>query len=359
MMRAAANLLKHLKKHLISPFSFDEYQIWRPEGYKYRTLINFTERDIPDALHQCSEDLLTMDPSSQNLPGWFFIASLSRSEDETDINFACSNCYPADPPSTTPVLECSQDACSQLLLLQHHFAWHGDAENHQQKHADLSLKVAERASATFKFFVSNKTAEYAEEIGVYHPIYHPDYLSHMLSGPTEDLKDCLERSRLHLCMDDEGSDQLQEMLRSDHDVLTLKDKQDILGRTILLIACQQGWDECVEIFLEQQADPGLATVYGSLPLHYAAATGSIDICKQLLAHKTRFDIKAKDFMGKTALDWAEEKRHQDVVDLLSAEYAAADREEEMRRSSGFEAVARSFEAGVERYNAQRPYLAPS
>jgi ankyrin repeat protein len=299
-----------------------------------------------------------MDPSSQNLPGWFFIASLSRSENDLDINFACSDCYPVHP-RTAHRLENSQDACSQLLLLQHHLMMHGDTENWQQKHADLSLKVAERASATFKSFVSNKTAEYAEEIGV----YHPDYLSLILSGPTEDLKDCLERSRLHLYMDNEGCDPLFEMLRLDHDILKFKDKQDILGRTALLIACRYEWDDAVEILLEQQADPGLATVYGSLPLHYAAVMGSIGICEQLLAHKTRFDMKARDRLGKTALNWAKEMGEQDVVELLSAEYAAADREEEMRRSSEVEAalrglkeLARDSEARADHHNAQRPYF---
>jgi hypothetical protein len=355
MMMAAVKELKRLNRSSTYLFNFGTDLFWQQSGTKYYGFIDFVDHDIPKALRQCTEELLALDLSSQNLPGWFLTVSLNQYEVDQYTNFACSDCYPTHPQSTARVLESSQDACSQLLLLQHHLISHDNPKNWQQKHADLSLKVVERASATIKSFGSNRTAEYGEEIGV----YHPDHLVFLLSGPTEDSKDCLERSLLHLRIDDEEDFEIEEMLRLDHDALKLKDKQDILGRTVLLIACRQGWNTGVEILLEQQADPGLATVYGSLPLHYAAAMGSTDICKKLLAHKTRFDMKAEDCMGKTALDWAEEKRHQDVVELLSAEYAAADREEELRRSSGFEAVARSFEAGVERYNAQRPYLAPS
>ena len=143
---------------------------------------------------------------------------------------------------------------------------------------------------------------------------------------------------------------IESWLKYSLDVSKLKDKQDILGRTALLIACQKEWKEAVKWLLEEEADPEITTIYGSLPLHYAAANDSIEICKLLLAHKARFDMKAVDCIEKTALDYAKAKGYQEVVDLLSAEYAAADREDnELSR-------ARSLQAGSENYEVQGSYL---
>jgi hypothetical protein len=344
MMRAAAERLEELKRIMMFPFNSGTFPAWIPSTRPYKVFIEFV-KDIAYILRQCSRELVTLDSSSQNLPGWFLTVFLNQSEVDPDTNFACSDCYPAHPRSIARRLESSQDACSQFLLSQHHFVRHSNAENQQQKHADLSLKVAKRASATFKSFGSNKTAEYAEEIGV----YHPDEMFRRLPGLTEGVKDCLGRSELHFRMDDQKDSELEGMLISNHDILKLKDKQDILGRTVLLMACQDEWDECVEILLEQQADPGLATMYGSLPLHYAAAMGSIDICTKLLAHKTRFDIKAKDYMAMTALDWAMEMGCHEVVELLSAEYASVDNANEEQRKES------SFESEVEHDEMQESY----
>ena len=267
-----------------------------------------------------------MDPASQKLPGWLFPASLSHFmlpfRDElapsTAVEFACPECYPADARSINDGFGGSQDACGELLVLQHRIIVHGGPKNWRAQYKALSLEVSKRASAIFASIGPPKTSVYSEIVGV----YHPAFIS------TDSPQDCLERVELHFYMDGvvdhrDRNNCSDEPFEFEGDLSAQKDRQDILGRTALLIACREQWKDAVVRLLEEEADPGLATIYGSLPLHYAALNGSIDICKQLLERKTKFDLEAKDCLGKTALDWARKKNHQDVVNLLSIEYAVA------------------------------------
>jgi uncharacterized protein len=53
---------------------------------------------------------------------------------------------------------------------------------------------------------------------------------------------------------------------------------------------------------------------GSTVLVSAAKSGNVDAVRWLLDHGA--DMKAKDGRGKTALQWAESNRHEEVADLL-------------------------------------------
>jgi ankyrin repeat protein len=52
------------------------------------------------------------------------------------------------------------------------------------------------------------------------------------------------------------------------------------------------------------------------PLHYAASYGNVELARMLL--KAKANPNAKDFRGKTPVDWAKENNHQDVVKLLES-----------------------------------------
>jgi hypothetical protein len=69
--------------------------------------------------------------------------------------------------------------------------------------------------------------------------------------------------------------------------------------------------------LEQGANPRIATGYRSLPLHYAAAHGSRQICELLSPYHYTFDIHEKDNAGHSALAYALSFGNTSVIELLS------------------------------------------
>jgi hypothetical protein len=93
--------------------------------------------------------------------------------------------------------------------------------------------------------------------------------------------------------------------------------QDQLDRTLLHLLCQKGSYECVELSLQIGADPGATTIYGHLPLHYAAKRGYNDMCELLLSYKGRFDIDQKDKFGFTAYDYAVWRNHSEIEWLIN------------------------------------------
>ncbi|KAH6875409.1 ankyrin repeat-containing domain protein [Alternaria rosae] len=314
MWKAWEEDLEDLKERAIAPFSPENHPSLIPVSASYNRFYNFVNSDIDEMLGRYSEELLNVDTASPNIPGWFLVASLSQ----FGTKLACSECYPAHSRSKARWLEETQDTCGELLLVQHRYIHHTSFKG-RESYIDLSKEVAKRASAVWESSGTYDMAEYARKIGV----WHSDKVLFELHDWVEDLNDCLERSHLHFYMDWAANGSLiKDEFYFYKGLSELKDSQDILGRTALLIACQEEWEEAVVRLLEEKADPGLSTIYGSLPLHYAAATGSLEICKLLLMHKTEFDIKAADNASNTALDWAKEKGHYEVVELLSIQYAA-------------------------------------
>lgn len=336
MMIAAQRRLEQLEEDTSSPFAARRLS-YRDLGSKYGRFLRFAGADLGYIIRSCSHRLLSLDQSSQNIPSWFLTTSLTQYNLSEEGNFACfcSGCVPAQSRSRASKLESSQDTCGELLLLQNRMIHHDvDEDQSWQALVRLSHEVRERASEIFESEGVRSGAELAKSSGV----YHPDAITWSLPVSLENLSDCLGRSQLHLRMDHSDLLELKDILGTGLHISKLKDSQDILGRTALFIACQRDWGDGVRFLLEEEADPALATIYGSLPLHYAAAEGSIDICQLLLSHKTKFDIKAMDSAGKTALDYARDKKHQDVTDLLSAEYVVADQAlvelERVRRLQG-------------------------
>jgi len=344
-MVAANDRLKRLEKDLISFFPFPSHAPKKTESSSYYNFSGFVHTRLATVLYIHATELYTLEPTSPNLPGWFLTTHLNQAGFESEIDFACSDCFPAHPRSRAVEIESSRDSCSELLLLQHRVVVHDECEGSElwETLVRLSHEVQGEASGMLESHGLHENATWAKSLGV----YHPDILLFLLPGTTQNFSECLERSWLHMRMDNvDGWDDVDSIGSSVVDVSIVKDGQDILGRTALIIACQEAWTEIVGWLLEEEADPGLTTIYGSLRLHYAAVNGSINICEQLLAHKTRFDIKAKDCVGKTALDYAREKENQDVVGLLSAEYAVADQAlEKLER-------ARSLQAGLETHEVQ-------
>jgi len=93
------------------------------------------------------------------------------------------------------------------------------------------------------------------------------------------------------------------------------DAKDSNGRTALMFASSGPFAETVEFLLKKGADVDVqGTLEGFTPLMTAAAEGLVDIVRLLLAAGAGADIKDKD--GDTALSFARQKGHTEVVELL-------------------------------------------
>jgi hypothetical protein len=92
--------------------------------------------------------------------------------------------------------------------------------------------------------------------------------------------------------------------------------RDKNGSTALIIASEQGYNDCVSLLLSKKADLNSQNNNGLSALMLAAVTGRTRIVADLLTAGA--DIKIQDKNGKTALMLAEEHNKDDVIWLIKA-----------------------------------------
>jgi ankyrin repeat protein len=87
------------------------------------------------------------------------------------------------------------------------------------------------------------------------------------------------------------------------------------GRTPLMFAATGPFPDTVELLLQWKADPNATDrVEGWSPLMFAAAEGNLDVVQALLSHGA--DASLQDREGETALVFAKNNNHADVVEVL-------------------------------------------
>ncbi|KAH6639525.1 ankyrin repeat-containing domain protein [Boeremia exigua] len=259
-------------------------------------------------------------------------ALLSREEPfelEVQDQVCCSLCEGARAPKE--LTEQGQthkklQACRKRLQSHRSFLMHEHhsvrVESEEQRYEELTETFVDETLDVLAKFPD--LSEYREKPSLRYkvitPLHQFDEMTYWnLAG--SDFDDCLGRTQLHRLLDQTHPSDIDddwillEVLRTRAD--EGQNTQDILGRSLLHVACQKDWERGVRLLLQEGASPGVITVYGSLPLHYAAAQGSVSICKLLLQHENEFDIEAKDCAGKTAKHYAQLWGHRDVSDLLA------------------------------------------
>lgn len=88
---------------------------------------------------------------------------------------------------------------------------------------------------------------------------------------------------------------------------------DVVGATPLVYAAKENQFAAVQLLLANGADPNVAQENGTTALHEAAANGSIETCKLLLAHSA--DLEATAQFG-TALHFAVSENQEETVEFL-------------------------------------------
>jgi len=93
------------------------------------------------------------------------------------------------------------------------------------------------------------------------------------------------------------------------------DSRDVLGRTALMYSASGPYPETVRILLEHGADPNISDKSEHFTaLMFAAAEGQAEVVRTLLSHGASYETTDDD--GETALDFARNNGHTEVVQLL-------------------------------------------
>ena len=93
------------------------------------------------------------------------------------------------------------------------------------------------------------------------------------------------------------------------------DEVDDENQTAIFKACQFGYEKAVKLLIKKKANIRIRDANGMTALMAAAQSGYNEIVK-ILVEEARADWKRIDKDGKTALDHAREKEHEDVIEYL-------------------------------------------
>jgi hypothetical protein len=329
IMMMAKTQLHNLKEDMTAPFHGMETTIQNIDQTAYSDFVHFLHKVLEPNMRKSANELLAIGASTQQSSSSLLAVIVAQGFDFESTGSLCTVCDTTNQQTILDVFGPYHDVCGEFLARQRRIEKHHDlarAINHSgsdealneeyARYGVLALEVPRQAGAVFKSLgLSEASVHQSQRIGVFHS--QSTFEELLLYCVT--VQDCLGRTHAHRCLDvfskyDVLSDwDPQLLLRVRESDL---DHQDILGRTLLHIACQLDWVEGVEKLLALGAKPGLATIYGSLPIHYAAALGSLDICHNLLAYKMSFDASAKDCNGETAFSYAVTHGHREVQELL-------------------------------------------
>lgn len=126
----------------------------------------------------------------------------------------------------------------------------------------------------------------------------------------------------HVCAVAGNNDVMTEMIAhiSTADVSRALNKQNNIGWTPLLIACNRGHMELVNTLLSNHARVDVFDIEGRSALHLAAEHGYLQVCDALLTNKAFINSKARN--GRTALHLAAMNGYAHLVKFLIRDHNA-------------------------------------
>jgi hypothetical protein len=311
-MAMAVDELGELEFTIRYPFSARKAKI---TNTPYKMFCEFVDDTLATALSRCTKKLLANGNAARQLLEPLLPYLTSHTLTSTSTKVVHYEHAKKDEPSLQ--LGYCQDLAGEFLATNRRPTT-GSEEFNVERYEELWDLVPQRASAVLESLKLSEAAAYSRGIGVFHN-WMPDRILLRLN---HDLVDCLGRSARRIWFENGfGEFDLNDL---DYQLDPGEvNKQDILGRSLLHVSCHGAWDEVVEWLLVQGADPGLKTIYGSLPLHFAAARGNWGICTQLLEHAAKYDIAEKDLQGKTALHYATDRGHTKIVRSIQRHLATS------------------------------------
>ncbi|KAH7094632.1 hypothetical protein FB567DRAFT_8110 [Paraphoma chrysanthemicola] len=222
---------------------------------------------------------------------------------------------------------------NQFILLQRRILAYSSSHcsKDHAKELRIALDEIESLQSSIPLAIESAFPELKAHIsGTAHPGSHTvqpflvDELGeYQLLADRHDVSDCLGRDTAHRWLD---SASLKRHVRDHLEILETYvaatdriDSQDDFGRTLLHIVCLMGWKAGARVLLQHGANPTMTMGCDFLPLHIAAASGSLEICELLLKYTegAGVSIDRKDSFGFLAMDYAAHAGHSQIVRLLS------------------------------------------
>lgn len=128
--------------------------------------------------------------------------------------------------------------------------------------------------------------------------------------PVVDIRDQDGRTQLMRTVETSDVTEVQKLIDAGANV----NEQSYTGITALMTAAGMGKADIVKVLLAKKADVNAKAQGGFTALMQAALAGRPEVAKILL--EAGADPNAEDMTGKTAADWAEEKKHKDIVEMI-------------------------------------------
>jgi hypothetical protein len=312
-MRPAVKLMDTLLEDITRPFGIQDI-VDKLQGTTCEKLSWLVKNQLESAMRNIADEVLASRSISTHTSSATLFALLDRGRSSNSSEH-CPVCHPTEYDTLLKGLEEVDDPGGVLLVrrarLSRHYARCSETTSslarwELNQYEAWSSLFQEEVTAALKCS-SLRAGHLCGTIGLFHP-------------EGSGLSDPLGRTSWHLKLDrvlspNPSTQALEELMQCPHNLIN---KQDILGRSPLHIACMKGWDAAVTDLIDAGANADATTLFGSLPLHFAAMSGTIHICQTLLNSKS-MGKSTPDCQGYTPYNYAMERNNTEIVKLLSTQ----------------------------------------
>jgi hypothetical protein len=331
-MELAMKRLQSLKKRVIQPFLGDWdggrlESLDYPDDTECEELGNFYAA-LEFKLVELRDDILSNDRHYKHLTPDILFDLVGTSTSLSSWQTYCPLCFETGDDL---LRQCTErgDVCTAYVLRLNHLSRHLVSSHHWDAESPARLQLEISRLSKMSLEVDTVINGLLKELDLYthlpamaqaNPLFRPDEINYQMYREERWETDCLGRIGLLQSLDALSDGEEGDLAKLCVDCFSVDiNTQDILGRTPLHVACEQNSVAAVLALLEGGANPGLKTVYGSLPLHFAAAKGSLSICSLLLEKPVLgYDVNEADFQDNTALYYAINSENTELVRFLLA-----------------------------------------